>query len=281
MERSAGGRKPPFSYRAAVWLAAKAPDPVIDHAARCGGFVHYWTARQKRRNYLANLSSCTSLDRTRPWRAFQNHALNIAELLKGASQSPATLVSRVALHGHEHVDAALAGGRGLILVTLHSGNWELAGLRLAAAGYPVTTVAGTQLRRAWSDSVKAFKERLGIRVVSPRQGMRDLYRNLAANRVVALHFDGDVFSRGIETTLLGRNVTVPRGPAHLSRVLGTPSAFAYCRRRHGARLELRIEPLKPPPNRPDAEAALTRAYARRVEKCILEDPSQWCIFRKL
>jgi KDO2-lipid IV(A) lauroyltransferase len=281
MKQSVDGRKPPLSYRVATWLASRAPDPVLEGVARCGGFVHYWTAGQKRRDYLSNLATCGEIDGVRPWRAFQNHALNIAELLGATRESPSALVSRVAIHGLGHVDSALAGGRGLILVTMHSGNWELAGLSLAAAGYPVTTVAGLQLREGWSEAVKAFKEKFGIRAVSPERGVRGLYRDLTSNRVVALHLDGDVFSGGIEATLLGRSIKVPRGPAHLSRLLRAPTAFAYCRRAPRAHLDLYIEPLKSPPDEPSGEEALTREYVRRIEKCILEDPSQWCIFRKL
>ena len=99
MEQSAGGRKPPFTYRMTTWLAAKTPHEVLDCVARCGGMVHYWTAREKRRNYLANLSSCAAFDATRPWRAFQNHALNIAELLKGTRDTSGALISRVTVHG--------------------------------------------------------------------------------------------------------------------------------------------------------------------------------------
>ncbi len=281
MEPSIRVGKPPFTYRLVTWLAAKTPDRVLGHVARCGGYVHYCAAWEKRRNYLANLSGCADSGRARPWHAFQNHALNIAELFKVTSRHPSTLASRVTVHGREHIDAALASGRGLILVTMHSGNWELSGLRLAAAGYPITTVAATQLRRAWSDEVKALKERYGIRVVSPEHGMRQLYRDLESNRIVVLHLDGDVFAGGIESTLFGRRVVVPRGPAHLSRVLRAPTAFAYCRRAARARFALRIEALKQPPTEVAAEAALTHEYMRRVEKCIVEDPGQWCIFRKL
>jgi len=218
---------------------------------------------------------------TKPWHAFQNHALNILELLKATSEAETQVVSRLSLHGGEHIDSALRSGTGLILATMHSGNWELSGLLLSLRGYPITTVAGTQLREGWSDEVKAFKERYGISVISPHHSMRPLYRALQSNRIVVLHIDGDAYRAGVGVTLLGKTVMVPRGPAHLSRAVSAPTAFAYCQRTADNRLRVRIEAPHPPPGTDAEELQLTQHYAGLLENCILEDPGQWCIFRRL
>ncbi len=250
--------------------------------AKLGGWIHYWAARDKRRNYLNNTSQAIDFNgTTKPWHAFQNQVLNILELLKATSETEVQVISRLSLHGGEHIDSALQLGTGLILTTMHSGNWELSGLLLSLRGYPITTVAGTQLREGWSDEVKAFKERHGISVISPHNSMRPLYRALQSNRIVVLHIDGDVYRAGIEATLLGRTVMVPRGPAHLSRAVGAPTAFAYCRRTADNRLLVHVESPHAPPSTDADELRLTQHYVGRLENCILEDPSQWCIFSRL
>jgi KDO2-lipid IV(A) lauroyltransferase len=276
------GKSGSYAYRLATWVTSKTPHKVLTYAARAGGWIHYWMARRKRHDYLANTSQFVDFKKNaQPWRAFQNHALNILELLKATSESDSVVVKRLTLRGAEHIDAALRQGHGLILTTFHSGNWELSGLLLALSGYRFTTVAGTQLRAGWSEEIKEFKERFGINVVSPSASMRGLYRDLWANRIVVLHIDGDVFAGGIEATLLGKTVKVPRGPAHLSRVTGAPTAFAYCRRAAGDKLNVFIETPQAPPKTVGEEYHLTRGYVGRLEKCILEDPGQWCIFRRL
>ena len=255
---------------------------MLGRLAKVGGWVHYWAAGDKRRNYLRNASQAIDFNTAvRPWHAFQSHALNLLELLKATSETDSQVISRLSLHGSENIDSALRLGAGLILTTMHSGNWELSGLLLSLRGYPITTVAATQLREDWSDEVKAFKERYGIKVISPHHSMRALYRDLQSNRIVVLHIDGGVYRAGVEATLLGRTVTVPRGPAHLSRAVGAPTAFAYCRRTADNRLRVHIESPHPPPNTDADERRLTRHYVGRLEKCILEDPGQWCIFRRL
>lgn len=187
-------RKPSLGYRAVTWIASKTPHRVLVRLAKAGGWAHYWTARDKRRNYLRNTAQAIDFKSTaRPWHAFQNHALNLLELLKATTETDHQVISRLSLHGGENIDSALHHGTGLILTTMHSGNWELSGLLLALRGYPITTVAGTQLREGWSDEVKALKERFGINVISPQRSMRALYRDLQSNRIVVLHIDGDVY----------------------------------------------------------------------------------------
>ncbi len=270
-----------MSYRVSTWLAARSPHRGLVWAALLGGYVHYRLSSEKRRNCRENLSAATSGERVPPWRAFQTQALNVLELLGAARRSGADLVGRVTLRGEEHIRSALSGGKGVILATFHSGNWELAGLTLALRGYPVTTIAGEQLRRGWSDEVKALKERHGIRMISPGSALRLLYEDLRSNRAVVLHVDGDLFSGGHDVSFLGNRVKAPRGPAHLSRTLGCPVAFAYCRRTRRNLLEVFIEPPAAPPQSLEEEHALTQSLVHRVEKCILEDPGQWCIFRRI
>ena len=203
------------------------------------------------------------------------------ELLRTAGEVEPSFLERMTLEGAEHIDRALGGGRGLILATFHSGNWELAGLMLASKGYPITTIAGEQLRPGWSEQAKALKARYGIRVVDHHAGLRTLYRDIRSNRAVVLHIDGDLFTGGYDVSFLGRTVKAPRGPAHLSRTLACPVAFAYCRRKAGNLLTVSVEPPSDPPADAAAEMRLTQTLISRVENCVLEDPGQWCIFRRL
>lgn len=263
----------------AAWTASRLPQGLLHHIAHVAGIFHYGLAGRKRRAYLANTRAIARFDgNQRPWHAFQSHALNVLELLRAAGDRK--LIDRTNLHGQEHIDDALSQGRGLILATFHLGNWELAGIGLALRGYPITTVAGEQLHRAWSEDAKELKRRLGIRVIDPRAGCRTLFRDLHANRIIVLHIDGDAFSGGVAVPFLGRRATMPRGPARLARVLESPTALAYCRREGRGDLHIYVEPPMPPPKTDSQEYERTVTLAAKVEECILERPGQWCIFRE-
>jgi KDO2-lipid IV(A) lauroyltransferase len=282
MDGNEDNMPPPLGYRLSAWAVSKTPHSLLGLAANAGGFIQYWLSGEKRRDYLSNIAPVARFTRQcPPWRAFQNQALNVLELLKAASQSNEDIVTRIALHGESNIDHALSAGKGLILTTYHTGNWELAGLALALRGYPITTVAGEQLRPGWSEQVKRVKERFGVRMVRTGGEIRTLYGDLRSNRAIVLHIDGDVFTGGYDVSFLGQSVTVPRGPAHLSRVLSCPLSLAYCRRSRGNRLDVTVEPAVTPPTDAAGEIRLTQTLMTRIEKCIVEDPGQWCIFRKL
>jgi KDO2-lipid IV(A) lauroyltransferase len=272
----------PLGYRLSVRAVSMCPLRALSWAGRAGGFVHYWLCPSKRRHHAANIRGAIPHGRpSPPWRAFQHHALSVLELLRAAAEREPRFLGRMTLSGGEHIGRALEEGRGLVLATFHSGNWELAGLMLASTGYPITTIAGEQLRPGWSEQVKALKERYGVRLVTRGAAVRSLYRDVRSNRAVVLHIDGDLFEGGHAVSFLGRTVKVPRGPARLSRILGCPLAFAYCRRTAWNQLHVVVEPPVDPPKDDAGEASLTQALMRRVEKCVLEDPGQWCIFREL
>jgi lauroyl/myristoyl acyltransferase len=273
----------PWSFRVSTQLLAAVPHSILYHIGMVGGSIHYALAAGKRRQYLHNISN---VERTRSRRvvrrrAFQNHALNVLEMLKAFSERPSAINDRMTFSGLDHLDAARANGRGLILTTCHFGNWELSGIALSARGYPITTVAGEQLNDGWSNQVKEWKRRFGICVVSPGGGYRSLYRDLAANRILVLHIDGNLFSGGVEVDFLGEKRTFPRGPARIARAMRSPIAFAYCRRRDRNRFEVTVYPPHAPPADESAEDALARSLVKNVENCVLAEPEQWCIFRRM
>ncbi|MBI4720283.1 MAG: lysophospholipid acyltransferase family protein, partial [Chitinivibrionia bacterium] len=259
------------------------PSAILHGLGMAGGSIHCILAAEKRRNYRRNISYVerTGARRVTARRAFQNPALNILDMLKAISEPAGAVGGGIAFDGLHHLDAARERGTGLILATCHLGNWELSGIALSARGYPITTVAGRQLTDAWSNQVKEWKRRFGIRVVSPGSGYRTLYRDLASNRILVLHVDGDLFAGGVEADFLGEAAMFPRGPARIARAMRSPVAFAYCRRRPKGRFEVTIQPPFLPPADAQEEIALTRTLVKNVEKCVLAEPEQWCIFRSI
>jgi KDO2-lipid IV(A) lauroyltransferase len=154
-------------------------------------------------------------------------------------------------------------------------------LGLALLGYPITTIAGEQLNDRWSESIKDWKRKYGIRVLSPQRSMRDLYRDLQAGRIIVLHMDGNLFSNGIPATFLGKSAYLPRGPAHLSRVTGAAICYAFCMRRNRNHFDVHVRDAIPPPQSESAEVDVTKKLISEIEECILAEPGQWCIFRRI
>src|SRR5512143_1651377 len=73
--------------------------------------------------------------------SFDHFALTFTDFLRLGHGDPARLAGAIEVHGAEHLEAARASGRGVILVSAHLGNWELGAAWLAAQGPRVNLVA--------------------------------------------------------------------------------------------------------------------------------------------
>ncbi len=73
--------------------------------------------------------------------AFEHFALSLVEFLRLRRLRPADLGARVEVRGQQHLAAARAAGRGVIVLSAHLGNWEWGAAYLAAGGVRLHVVA--------------------------------------------------------------------------------------------------------------------------------------------
>ncbi|WP_341477338.1 phosphatidylinositol mannoside acyltransferase [Actinomycetospora cinnamomea] len=127
------------------------------------------------------------------------------------------------VQGREHLDAALASGRGAVVALPHSGNWDMAGLWLVAHSGRFTTVAERLRPESLYERFVAYRESLGFEILPMTGGehpVRGLVRALRAGRVVCLVADRDLSAHGVPVTFFGGRATMPPGPAALAASTG-------------------------------------------------------------
>ncbi len=190
------------------------------------------------------------------------------------------LLGAVEVQGREHLEQAVARGRGVIITCSHVGNWELAAVVVAHWGYTLHAVAGVQLSRWLTPAVRETKTELAIHTVSPEDGFRKLLRALERNELIALMVDGDVYSHGVQVELFGRETRFPAGPGVLAQRTGALIVPGICARVGPGRFRIQIEPALDPAAFPTT-AALSQAVATVTESHIRAHVDQWCIFRPL
>jgi KDO2-lipid IV(A) lauroyltransferase len=248
----------------------------------------------RRRAVAANLRRIAAAARSpappTPRRVFASYNRFFFEYLRLAGTLDPARFPRIAIEGEERLRAALAIGRGAILVTAHVGNWEAGALELARRGFHLRVVTGMQFHPRFTARARAWKERLGIEVSAGGEGFRPLLRTLAANGVVGLTVDGDVFGEAGTFSWLGIPTRLPTGPARLSLLAGAP-VLPACIAREGAwRFRIRIaDPLPAslgPPRgarraAPEATAALAGEIYDAVGAFVASHLDQWCLFRPL
>jgi KDO2-lipid IV(A) lauroyltransferase len=190
------------------------------------------------------------------------------------------LLHAVEVVGREHLEQAVARGRGVVVTSTHVGNWELAAVVLAHWGYRMHAVAGIQLSRWLTPAVRETKAELALDTVAPEDGFRSLLRALEHNDVVALMVDGDIFAHGTRVEFFGRELELPAGPGVLAQRTGALVICGYCERTAKGRFRIVMEPPLDPATFTDT-TALIREIARISEGHIRGHLGQWCIFRPL
>ena len=126
--------------------------------------------------------------------------------------------------GKEHIDAAFAAGRGVVLALPHSGNWDASGIWLVHHSGPFTTVAERLEPASVFDRFVDYRESIGMEVIaltgSERPPLDVLAERLAENRAVCLMADRDLSRHGVPVDFFGERTKMPAGPALLAARTG-------------------------------------------------------------
>jgi KDO2-lipid IV(A) lauroyltransferase len=251
--------------------------------ARLLAGLHYALFPARRHAALANLAvvlpATSRRERARVVRQMMYHYnAFLYEFFRLPHLDRDELMRAIQVEGRDHLEAAVARRRGVIIVSSHLGNWELAGVLVASWGYPLHAVAGVQFTRWLSPAVRETKSEMAVSTVSPEDGFKKLYRALEHNELVALLADGDIYHQPVTVELFGRETPFPAGPSVLSMRTGALIVPGFCQRLKGGRFRVVIEPPLDPAVFESAHA-LSQAVAARVETHIREHVEQWCIFR--
>jgi len=186
----------------------------------------------------------------------------------------------------ENVDALLAAhgrGKGVLVLTGHFGNWEVA----TAAGigsFPHARGRFHFVRRAlkprWFDALVTRRfRRAGFGVLPKRGALDAIVERLGSGDLVVFPFDQHAGGRdGVQVDFFGHPARTFRSVAILALATGAPVLPASSWRDPDGRHVLRFEEPLPPIDCEDTNEAIrrnTRAYNAALERLILRRPEQW------
>lgn len=193
---------------------------------------------------------------------------------------------RIVVEGLEHLDAALARGRGVVFVLPHSGNWDMAGTWLVQNYGTLTTVAERLEPESLFERFVAYRESLGFEVFPLTGGEQPpftaLAQRLRANKLVCLMGERDLTGRGVPVTFFGERTWMPAGPAKLAVETGAALMPVHVwftvddSGREGWRVRTR-EPL----DVSGGIAAATQALADCFAAAIADHPADWHMLQPL
>jgi phosphatidylinositol dimannoside acyltransferase len=213
---------------------------------------------------------------------FRNFGKYLTEFFRFRRFDRAFFDRHVAVMGKNHIDDALASGKGCLIVSAHLSNWELgaAGMRMLY-DLPVHMVVAMHRYGRVNNLFMREREHMGLQVIDMRAAPRQAMRALRKNEVVCMLGDRDPTEAGIEVDFFGAPCRFPQGPARISLATGAPIVPGYILRRTNDSFTIVFSPPIHPPetgDRRERAHAVTQAFARTIEEAIRWHPEEWGVF---
>ena len=286
----------------AFWLVAAPllsmlPSRIAYRAACLRGDFMFWSWPDKRDEIMSNLRQVLGPElseheaRLMARDVFRTRTCTIIDLMLTRGQAR-PLGKLVEIRGREHLDAALAGGKGAILCTPHIGSYICAHSLIHANGYPVTTIGRwwwhyppggfSVMLRMWdfvyARRVLRHRQRPNIEPWPGRIGVAaQAAAALRANEVVTICSEAPPLdaerSRTIEVPFLGHQAGLLPGVVTLAQLTGAPVLMAFVHRSADYRHQV-LEISPPVPMDGGTAAAFGRCVAA-MEAAIRANPAEW------
>lgn len=213
------------------------------------------------------------------WCNFRNHSKAYADLMRLPTARVEDLQRLLHLQGVEHLEAARARGRGVLVVSAHMGSWEVVAAIWSATVAPVSLFAEELEPRQLYEWYRRTRARLGISVLPlTRGGLKQVLQALEQDEMVVTAIDRDMTGTGIEVPFFGRMTRIPEGPAAIALRRGTPLLpVGVLRLPDDTFQAVGYPPIfaEPTGDRAADVRRVTCELVRRLEELIRAHPDQW------
>jgi KDO2-lipid IV(A) lauroyltransferase len=212
-------------------------------------------------------------------RIFRHFGITILELLQMTCFSQEDLLRNLHIEGDDILIEALARQKGIVLITAHLGNYEMAaqsvpcllGLQMASVAKKMRNV---QLNRL----IHNIRTRFGNRIIYKKGALPEMMQTLRQGAIVAILMDISRRFDGVEVNFFGRRASATPAAALLGLRCKSPIVPAFCHRNAKGKLIVQVEPPVEIQRTKDLRADLqtnTQLITDRVERAVRNYPEQW------
>ena len=175
------------------------------------------------------------------------------------------------VEGLEHIEEAIAKGKGVILLLSHIGSFLLPLPYFGFKGYKINQITGIPIHmsliaeRVWKWRKKEA-DRLPVKYVQTGNFIRSVFLSLKNNEIVVIAFDGRDGSKWREISFFNKQAYFSSGPFEIARKTGATIVPAFVIRESNNTHKLILEPLFKLSDATDKNAAAqndTENFARK------------------
>jgi KDO2-lipid IV(A) lauroyltransferase len=280
-------------FRLAIVLTRPLPLRLGYWFAERIALVCYWVIFPRQRKALnANLAHVLQSDDARfidsvARRSFRNFGKYVIDFIHFPVITADEVKSRLRFDQWDEFNEAARSGRGLVMATIHFGNWDLGAAAVAAYGYPVNAIAETFPYPPMNDLVQGSRAKLGTHVIGHNRMGPTVFKALRRGEILAVLVDvASSEAKGIRVDFFGAPALV--SPAAARVALRTNSWVVPCVVVRGPKdveicpiIDTSLRDFAPTGDETRDVAELTRLTLASLEKMIRRYPDQWFIFRRL
>jgi KDO2-lipid IV(A) lauroyltransferase len=169
-----------------------------------------------------------------------------------------------------------AAGRGILVLTGHLGNWELAGAYLSSL-IPTSAVVKPPANPWVARYAQAARQRLGIATIPMPEARSGVLRALGDGRAVALVADQGAMRGATWAPFFGRPTKTPEGPGLFAARSGAPVLFGVLLARPDGRYRIVGDVLEEEARGETREVVqrIAEKYRARLEREVRLNPDQY------
>ena len=149
-------------------------------------------------------------------RAYRNFGKFVIDFIHFPSISHREVRQRLVFSQWDELDEAVDSGRGVIIVTMHFGIWDLGAAALAAYDYPINAIAERFTYSKMNELIHGSRERLGMKVIPMDRVGPGVFRALKRGEILAMLIDTPQPGDAITVDFLGAPAEVSSAPARIA-----------------------------------------------------------------
>jgi len=186
-----------------------------------------------------------------------------------------TLKRTTEIHGAEHIEEALAAGKGMLIFTGHCGNWEWLAATVSLLGHPLTILQRDRDEPDFNRIILKLHEHFGMRTIGrgSTAGALEMFRALRRGGLLAFLIDQNIRAESVKVPFFGKPALTPIGPAKLAVRAEAPVMICFIERKKGKQIVTFHEPFFG-----TDPVEITARLTAAIEEHIRKVPEQWVWF---
>jgi len=209
---------------------------------------------------------------------FSNLCRNAVEWIHAYKLNKKNVDKWIESEDFEKIDLALSKGKGIIILSSHFGNWELASFCYSFRGYRATAIVRRIYFNPYDRFINRMRKSKNVNVVYRGDSPRKFFKILRNNESLGILADQDMDSvDGVFVDFFGKPAYTPTGPVQLSMATGAPIIPCFViweKNKHRLILEDPIV-LEAKETKEETIKYNTQKWSRILESYVRKYPDHW------